>query len=109
MGGVFPFPPAAAEGAAAVFADVVLFPNDGVVEPASVARHDLEHFHDAPPDSLSPPLHGRAQLLRHARSATALRAGDNLRGPDDPALLPPRDGGHLGPADAFPHLVRDRG
>src|ERR1051325_2301543 len=111
MCGVLSLRPAAAEGAAPIPANVVLLADDGIVEPPPIARDDLEHFHGSPPviRCRPPASHGPTQLLRRARSATAVRANELGRGSEDSALPPPRDGPHLGPPDAFPHLVRDRG
>src|SRR4249919_2596367 len=52
MGGVAALSSLAAERAAAVLSDVGLFLDNGIEEPAAIARHDLEQLHDAPPDSL---------------------------------------------------------
>ena len=49
MGRIAPLAPAAAEGPASVPADVVLLAHDGIVEFASIARHNLEHFHGPSP------------------------------------------------------------
>src|SRR5438552_12455539 len=75
MGCVAPLRSFAAEGAASVFADGLLFLDHGIVEPASIARFNLEHFHGLSPviRSGTPASHGGAQLLRLSRSATHTR------------------------------------
>src|SRR5437588_12780607 len=111
MGRVAALAPLAAERAAAVFADGVLFLDHGIVEPPPITRFDLKHFHGSSPviRSGTPASHGGTQLLRLSRSARQTVASDDPRGSDDSALFPARDGIDLGCPDPLPHLVRDRG